>query len=298
MEFEKFTKKSDNKNTFSIIIPTWNNLEYLKNCVYGIKKNSNLQHQIIIHVNDGSDGTLEWVKKENLDYTHTHINVGVCYAVNLARTCANTDYILYMNDDMYPLPDWDKFLWEEIQKIGNKNFFLSSTQIVPNNNFNNSRITNKQYGDTIEDFQEEKLLQDYKSFEYSDWFGATWPPNVVHKDIWDLVGGYSIEFSPGMGSDPDFSKKLWDTGIRLFKGVSASRVYHFDSKSISRRKLNNSTKNFTQKWRLDNKRFENEYLLRGTPYIDTITLKEPTGLKNKWNKFKDKLSAAYFNLTS
>ena len=31
--------------------------------------------------------------------------------------------------------------------------------------------------------------------------GATIPPNIVHRDIWDLVGGYSIEYSPGMYSD-------------------------------------------------------------------------------------------------
>ena len=52
---------------FSILIPTWNNLSFLKLCVESIRENSSLEHQIIVHINDGSDGTLEWVKAEGLD---------------------------------------------------------------------------------------------------------------------------------------------------------------------------------------------------------------------------------------
>ena len=43
---------------FSIIIPTFNNLEYLKITLNSILKNSKYIHEIIVHVNEGSDGTL------------------------------------------------------------------------------------------------------------------------------------------------------------------------------------------------------------------------------------------------
>ena len=36
---------------FSIVIPTFNNLEYLKLCVSSIKKNSIFNHEIIVHNN-------------------------------------------------------------------------------------------------------------------------------------------------------------------------------------------------------------------------------------------------------
>ena len=45
---------------FSIIIPTYNNINYLKLCIESIKKNSNFNHEIIIHVNEGTDGTLSF----------------------------------------------------------------------------------------------------------------------------------------------------------------------------------------------------------------------------------------------
>ena len=57
---------------FSIIIPTFNNLDYLKKCIESIKKNSTFNtHEIIPHVNDGSDGTLDFAKKKLIKYTHS-----------------------------------------------------------------------------------------------------------------------------------------------------------------------------------------------------------------------------------
>ena len=54
---------------FSIIIPTFNNLEYLKLCLESIKKNSKFNHQIIIHINVGNDGTKEYLKSKNIEFT-------------------------------------------------------------------------------------------------------------------------------------------------------------------------------------------------------------------------------------
>lgn len=47
---------------FSILIPTYNNLDYLKLAIKSIKENSKYQHELILHINDGSDGTLEYAK--------------------------------------------------------------------------------------------------------------------------------------------------------------------------------------------------------------------------------------------
>ena len=67
---------------FSILIPSYNNLNYLKLCIKSILKNSINKHEIIVHVNEGSDGTLEYVKNNNLNYTFTNKNVGLCTAIN------------------------------------------------------------------------------------------------------------------------------------------------------------------------------------------------------------------------
>ena len=69
---------------FSIIIPTFNNIDYLKNCISSIQKNSSFKNEIIPHVNEGSDGTIEYLKKNNFKFTHTTYNAGICEGVNTA----------------------------------------------------------------------------------------------------------------------------------------------------------------------------------------------------------------------
>lgn len=248
---------------FSILIPTWNNLSFLQLCIRSIKDNSSFHHQILIYINDGSDGTLNWVKQEGYEYIHSKENIGICFALNSLRSLVKTDYILYMNDDMYVCPDWDKYLWEEIQQLPDKMFFLSSTLIQPRPFFCKSVIAPADYGTSPDNFEEEKLLKEYSSLPHHDWFGATWPPNIVHKDIWDLVGGYSIEFSPGMYSDPDFSAKLKLAGVNYFKGLSKSRVYHFEARSTSRIVKNNGSAQFLLKWGITSSSFMRNVLKRG-----------------------------------
>ena len=272
---------------FSILIPSWNNLSFLKLCIESIEKNSAYKHEILIHVNDGSDGTLEWVRQKGYKHTHSEENIGVCYALNGLRPLATTDYIMFMNDDMYVCPGWDTALVEEIKRIGHKMFFLSSTLIQPRPFFCKSVIAPANYGETIESFDEERLLREYATLPHGDWMGATWPPNVVHKDLWDLVGGYSIEFSPGMYSDPDFSAKLWMAGVRIFKGVDRSRVYHFEARSTHRIVKNDGSLQFLRKWGITSGSFIRDILHRGEPFDapkdHTLELKKDIE-RSRWKK--------------
>lgn len=253
---------------FSIMIPTWNNLEFLKLCISSIRKNSSADHELLIHVNDGSDGTLAWVKAEGIKYNHTANNVGVCFALNGLRPLVTTDYVVYMNDDMYALPGWDEALWREVEAIGHNRFFLSSTLLQPRPFFCKSVIAPADYGQTVDTFDEQRLLREFRSLKHGDWQGATWPPNIVHRDMWDLVGGYSVELSPGMYSDPDFSAKLWKAGVRIFKGIDASRVYHFEARSTRRIVKNDGSTQFLRKWGITSASFMRDVLHRGDPWTE------------------------------
>jgi glycosyltransferase involved in cell wall biosynthesis len=270
-DIEKFQRTSKSDYRFSILIPTWNNLEFLKICVNSIKKNSHFDLQIIVIVNEGNDGTEEWIKNQKeLDYIYSKNNIGICWGLNIARSIVKSEYIIYVNDDMYVLPDWDLELYKEIEIIGHKNFTLSSTMIEPTDT-GNACVVVRDYGRNSHDFQEERLLNEYKSLSIVDWSGSMSPPNVIHVDMWDLVGGMSIEFSPGIFSDYDFSRKLFEAGVRFFKGKGNSLVYHFGSKSIFRIKHNRGRKTFLLKWGYTTRVFNDKYLKRGTVYAGDIT---------------------------
>lgn len=257
---------------FSIIIPTFNNLEYLKLCVESLKKNSFYDHQIIVHVNIGNDGTLDYLNKTNLIYTHTNYNAGICEGVNKAAKKAKFDYILYSHDDFYFCPNWDTELKKEIDKIGHNNFYLSSSMV---------QVTDKEKldcGNNVHDFDEKKLLNDYKKLRLNDFQGSTWAPHLIHKTLWNKVGGFSEEFYPGHSSDPDLNMKLWKENIRIFKGLGKSIVLHFGSITLRKRNFNKQknelgsrgSKIFHLKWGISVKFFRKYFLQSDTPYISEL----------------------------
>jgi GT2 family glycosyltransferase len=253
---------------FSILIPTFNNLTYLKLCINSLKKNSKYKHQIIPHVNIGNDGTIDYLKLENINYTYTKYNSGICEGINKAAKLANSDYLLYAHDDFYFSPDWDEVLYKEVKKIGHNNFYLSGTMM-------NEGQINFNCGNTPSEFNEEKFLNEYKNFNFYDFQGSTWAPSLVHRSIWNKVGGLSEEFFPGTGSDPDFNFKLWRIGIRIFKGINDFKVYHFGS-IVLRKKLNQldvnnkygsrGSKLFLLKWGISIKFFKKFYLKSNEKY--------------------------------
>ena len=207
---------------FSIIIPTFNNLQYLRLCISSIRKNSKYNHEIIPHINEGKDGTEEFLKSENIVYTKTDYNAGICEGMNKAAKKSTTNYILYAHDDFYFCPNWDEVLLSEVKKIPHNKYYLSG--IMMNNGplkFN--------CGNTLEDFDEEKLLKNFENINHYDFQGSTWAPHLIHKELWKKVGGFSEEFYPGTGSDPDLNMKLWKLGVRIFKGINDCKVYHFGS---------------------------------------------------------------------
>jgi len=250
---------------FSILIPTWNNLAYLRLCVESIRKNSAYPHQVIVHVNDGSDGTREWVQQSGLDVTFSEQNVGICWAVNEAAMLAQHDYIVYMNDDMYCLPGWDVALVQRLPALPPELFMLSGTMVEPRDSGNPCVVVGD-YGDTTETFCEADLLRDALRLKRPDWCGATWPPTLVHRTAWFKSGGYSTEMSPGMSSDNDFSMKLWHAGCRHFIGVGDALVYHFQQKSTGKVVKNDGRRQFLAKWGIAQSTFDRHYLRRGQPW--------------------------------
>ena len=252
---------------FSIIIPTLNNLKYLKLCISSIKKNSIYNHEIIIYINSSTDGTLEYVKNNGFKYLYNDKNVGLCKAMNESVKISTQKYIVYAHDDMYFCPDWDSTFYNEILIINEKDFFLSGTMIQPFNSF-----IYFDCGKTIDDFDESKLLKNYNLKKFKDFQGTTWAPSLIPIDTWNKVGGFSEEYGPGLGSDPDFNMKLWNIGVRLFKGLSNCRVYHFSSVSLRKKVSNNGSKTFLLKWGITIKFFKKYYLRSEEKFDGLLTL--------------------------
>ena len=262
---------------FSILIPSFNNLEYLKTCIDSLKKNSKYKHQIIVHINEGTDGSLEYVKENNLEYTFSNENIGMPKALNKSSELAKFDYILISHDDFYYCPGWDVELVNNVNFIGHNNFYLSSTMV-------GAGQVEFDAGQTVDNFDETKLLDNLEKIKTIDFQGTTKCPGLIHKEVWKRVGGWSEEFSPTGGDDTDFAMKLWKINIRIFKGLGKSLAYHFGS--ITTRKKDKSlftylgsrgNKIFLKKWGYNINFFENFFLKSGLDKNKNFIFNKYTG---------------------
>tara|TARA_B100001989_G_C24519881_1_gene455274 strand:+ start:681 stop:1562 length:882 start_codon:yes stop_codon:yes gene_type:complete len=269
---------------FSILIPTFNNIEYLKICINSLKKNSLYNHEIILHINDGSDGTLEYVTKNDFKFTYSKKNIGMPKALNKSSKLSKKDYILISHDDFYYCPHWDKSLKEEIEKLDTKNFYISGTMVGAGQVYFDA-------GDNYSNFNEKKLLDNLEKIKTFNFQGTTKCPGVVHVDTWRKVGGWSEEFSPTGGDDSDFAMKLWKNNVRIFKGIGSSLAYHFGS--ITTRKKdkrlftylgNKGNKIFLKKWGFTINFFEKFYLRSGLDNSKKLIFRKYLGTLNEPKK--------------
>ena len=284
-------------SVYSILLPTWNNLPFLKLCVQSLRQHSAREHQLIVHANDGSDGTREWLRAEGIEHTASETNIGICHAVNLAGEKARGDYVLYLNDDMVAAPGWDTALERALERVKRQGMFmlmLSGTMIEPAAS-GNACVVVHDFGRDPASFDLGRFAREAPQFARADWLGATWPPTLVPRELWHQVGGYSIEFSPGMGSDNDFSMKLWQAGCRVFLGVGDSLVYHFSETSTRRIRKNDGRRQFLMKWGLVQSGFDRYYLRRGLPVGADPLLAEPQpSLGLRWQRLKSGLRRRFF----
>ena len=243
----------------SILVPTYNNINYLKCLISSIEENSHSKHEIILHINDGSDGTLNFANKNNIKYTHSKNNIGLCSSMNSAYKLATSNYILYAHDDMFFCKNWDLFLSKEINKHNNNLYYISGMNVSSKDG-----LINYDCGSNPDDFNKEKFYDFCSNDNTPDLQGSHWAPHLINRELWDKIGGFSEKFNPGDGSDPDFCMKLWIQKVRIFKCLSKFKVYHFNS--VTTRKsginLNNGTVTFLLKYGF-NPRFFRKYYLKG-----------------------------------
>lgn len=270
---------NDNHARWDIIIVSWNNLDYLKCAVSSLRMHSRVCHNLIIYFNGTSDKEAKRIVYEELPYSckwgaikylNSTQNIGLCDAANQASTLGIQKYIYLMDDDMYVLPDWDLALHKFQTKHNfEDDTYLCSVMVEPNSTSSHSIMGT--YGRSPSDFREQELLTDFKAGKFTiEPIVNTFMPVLFSRHMWDEIGGYSLEFSPGIGSDDDLAKKAWDFGCHNPVGVPDSLVYHFQSATTARitnyaEHVMNRDKMFEELYKIDLNTFHKQ-IKRGEPW--------------------------------
>lgn len=240
MQFLKeydYKSKEDIRFT-SIIILTYNKLEYTKLCIESIRKfTPEGRYEIIVVDNNSSDGTVSWLKEQDdITSIYNDSNVGFPAGCNQGINLAKGESILLLNNDVIVTPDWlnilDKALYsnEEIGVVG-----------AITNNCSNGQQIGVNYTDISKmiDFAKGINISNEQSWRYKlTLVGYCY---LVKKEVLDKVGLLDERFTPGNYEDNDLSFRIVVEGYKLLL-CSDCFIHHFGSVTF-RNDLNNYNDN-------------------------------------------------------
>ncbi|NFF81660.1 methyltransferase domain-containing protein [Clostridium botulinum] len=238
-------------NNYSIIILTYNNLEYTKVCINSIRKyNLNNNYEIIIVDNNSTDGTVEWIKAQNdLKYILNKENKGFPAGCNQGISIAkeNNDIFLLNNDTVImanSIFNLRMGLYSD-EKIG-------ATGSVSNSVSYYQQI-NEQYDNFDEyiNFSLNNNITDEKSYEQR--VKLVGFAILIKRNVLDKVGLLDERFTPGNFEDDDISFRILKEGYKLLL-CKDSYIQHFGSVSFKNKDikydelLNINNNKFKEKW--------------------------------------------------
>ena len=197
----------------SIVIPTLENPDYLACLLDSIDKHTVTEHEVLIYYDSMAD------------------QAGLPKAINSLGRKAMGDFIFYPNDDMYLAPGWDEALLAKVNPDIHYQY-LTAAMFEPqyDNVCMNSPMP---YGRRPFDFREKEFLNEWLDVRtIKQDIVSPYCPIFVTKALWDEVGGYSEEFFPCYGTDPDFAAKIYFAAKKNeqpyeFRAVADCGVYHF-----------------------------------------------------------------------
>ena len=83
---------------------TWNSLPYLKSCIAGIRKFTNVPIEILVVDNHSADGTGEYLTEQpDLRSVRTPFNIGHGLGLDLAMAHARTEFVVMFDVDAFPI---------------------------------------------------------------------------------------------------------------------------------------------------------------------------------------------------
>lgn len=238
-------------NKTSIIILTYNNLNYNIICLDSIRKYTDADsYEIIVVDNNSTDGTREWLKEQSdIKLILNDENIGFPKGCNIGINAAekNND-ILFLNNDTKVTPRW----LSNLKTCLYSNDKIGAAASITNNcsNYQSIDITYKNMEELIE-FADRNNISTPEKWEEKTRLVAFCM--LVKREVINLIGNFDERFSPGNFEDDDLSMRIIESNYKLMV-CHDSFIHHFGSASFNNDNskfnalLKENAQKFQEKW--------------------------------------------------
>lgn len=203
---------------FSIVIPTYNRPERLKNCLSAIEQLDYPRDRFeIIVVDDGSNTPLENVVapfQSQLNLTLlSQSNSGPATARNTGASRAQGKYLVFTDDDCAPLPDWLQALEAQFLKTPECLIGGRTLNALPDNLYSTA---SQMLIDYLYDYYNADI-QEARFFASNNF--------ALPAEVFRKIGSFDTSFPLAAGEDREFCDRLLHFGYQLCYAPEA-QIYH------------------------------------------------------------------------
>jgi len=243
---------------YSIIIPTYNNLENLKPCLESVIETS-IDPEIVVVDNGSFDGTSAYLEFMHKRYAHflniisLDSNKGYAGGVNKGIKEAKGIYLICLNDDCITTPKWNLYLSEAMEAGGDECARIGIISPRTNYAVDHCRISNEEANYLGDPWGLANKIHHQFNKTISI---VPWVPGVammIRRELIEKIDGFDERYFPGGFEDNDFCARAWHAGYRtaVAEGVF---IVHKGSVTFKRfyPEMNIGLKNlgiYLEKWR-------------------------------------------------
>lgn len=217
----------------SFIIPSRNNLKYLKWAYAALRKNlSHKQHEVCVADDFSNDGTSEWcaeISKTDPYFKFirndgpTRLGHTILYD-RLINTVATNDVVMIYHADMYACPNFDKYVEKHIQP----GTVVSLTRIEPPLHPPGPEKIVMDFATEPELFAEGNFLKWFNESKISRRDKTTegiFAPWAIYKKDFQSIGGHDDLYAPQSKEDSDIFNRFLLNGYKFVQTWEGC-VYH------------------------------------------------------------------------
>ena len=112
----------------TIIIPNYNGLKFMEPCFKALRAQSDQNFELLVVDNGSTDGSVKWLEDHQIPSIFLEENTGFSGAVNIGIRESVTPYVILLNNDTEPQPDYVKEMVNAIE--GSPKIFSVSSKMI------------------------------------------------------------------------------------------------------------------------------------------------------------------------
>ncbi|WP_213509735.1 glycosyltransferase [Paenibacillus macerans] len=244
------------KTLTSIIILTYNQLEYTKQCIDSIRKYTEPgTYELIVIDNKSTDGTPGWLSQQHdILAVLNDRNEGFPKGCNQGITLAKGENVLLLNNDVVVTPRWLELLVESlysderIAAVGPVTNSMSNFQQidVPYQTIEEMFVFADQFNRSMLNTPEFQEAHEYRLRLMGYCL-------LIKRKVIDQIGLLDERFTPGNFEDDDYSFRMIEAGYHLVLCKNVF-IHHYGSVSFGAKNekymalMNSNKQKFVEKW--------------------------------------------------